>query len=41
MFQADPDVITWRLHLRSTPDSVYQLRSHDLARTWDQGDSEN
>ncbi len=32
MFQPDPDVITWRLHLRSAPAAVYELLATDAGR---------
>jgi uncharacterized protein YndB with AHSA1/START domain len=31
-FQSDPDVITWRLHLRASPAAVYELLATDAGR---------
>jgi uncharacterized protein YndB with AHSA1/START domain len=31
-FQPDPEVITWRLHLRSSPAAVYDLLATDAGR---------
>lgn len=31
-FQPDPDAITWRLHLRSSPAAVYELLASDAGR---------
>jgi len=31
-FQSDPNIIRWRLHLKSPPDAVYQLLATDEGR---------
>ncbi len=33
VFQADPNVILWRLHLRSSPSAVFKMISTDEGRT--------
>jgi len=31
-FQSDPDLIRWKLHLKSSPETVYQALSTDMGR---------